>query len=399
MLSSLYQKSSTSTVISILSAFLASVPIGMNAIIFPTTMEIHGFSNTLIGVIMSSEAAIAIPICFLLPKLLTTVGLLRGFILSSFLCVPAAISLSYVSDEFRWFILVLIYGSGMFLFLVLLQIWVNSIPLNKHRGLTIALFGVSTSLGLAMGPVVLRLIEFLNPNLLDSLWISKILVNIPLQLPFVVSAGISLLATIPIVFIVPLIPLYQQRQSTKLLQLIRLSPAIMFAVAMGAASHFGISSFIVLYGMHNGFSLEEASFLYTAFILGSLLFEVPLGWISDFLDRRYVVIIIIFLNMACATYLPIAIYVNYQVWILMLIWGGVTGAVYSICLAVIGERFKDELITATAAYSMMDNLGGTIGILMIGVAMDTFGVDGFPYAIMLVNILYFSFALTRYRVV
>jgi len=36
---------------------------------------------------------------------------------------------------------------------------------------------------------------------------------------------------------------------------------------------------------------------------------------------------------------------------------------------------------------------------MIGVAMDTFGVDGFPYAIMLVNILYFSFALTRYQVI
>ncbi|BAP54543.1 hypothetical protein THII_0246 [Thioploca ingrica] len=386
-------------VISILSAFLASVPVGMNAIIFPTTMEAYGFSNTLIGIIMSAETAIAIPMCFFLPQLLTTVGLLRGFILSTFLCVPTAILLSYVSDEFRWFILVLIYGIGMFLFLVLLQIGVNSISLNKYRGLTVALFGVSISLGLATGPVILQLIELLNPSLLDHLWISKILVNVPLQLPFVVSAGISLLATIPIIFVVPFIPLYQQSQSSNLLQLIRFSPAIMFAVAVGAASHFGASSFIVLYGKHNGFSLEGASFLYTAFILGALLFDAPLGWLSDFLDRRYVVIIIIFLNMACAVYLPIAIYVNYQVWILMLIWGGVTGALYSICLAVIGERFKNELITATAAYSVMDNVGGTIGILMIGVAMDTFGVDGFPYAIMLVNILYFSFALTRYQVI
>ena len=393
------QKSSLSTFISTLSAFLASIPIGMNAIIFPTTMEIHGFSNTVIGIIMSAEAAIAIPICFLLPQLLTTVGLLRGFIFSSFLCVPAAILLSYVSDEPSWFLLVLIYGSGVFLFLVLLQIWVNSISISKYRGLTVALFGVSTSLGLAMGPIILQFIEWFKLSLSEYSWISKILVNVSLQLPFVVGAGISLVATAPMVFIVPWIPLYKQHQSSHLFQLVRRSPAIMFAVSMGAASHFGVSSFIVLYGMHNGFSLEEASFLFTAFILGSLLLEIPLGWLSDFLDRRYIVIIIVFLNMACAVYLPIAIYVSYQVWILMLIWGGVTGALYSICLAIIGERFKDELIAATATYSMMDNIGGTLGILMIGVAMDAFGVDGFPYVIMLVNILYFSFALTRYRVV
>jgi MFS family permease len=103
--------------------------------------------------------------------------------------------------------------------------------------------------------------------------------------------------------------------------------------------------------------------------------------------------------MVCAVYLPIAIYVNYQAWVLLFIWGGVIGAMYSIALALIGERFEgEELVAANAGYSVMDSAGGTAGILLIGFSMDTFGSDGLPYVIMLASIIYFSFALTRYRV-
>ena len=104
--------------------------------------------------------------------------------------------------------------------------------------------------------------------------------------------------------------------------------------------------------------------------------------------------------MVCAVYLPIAIYVNYQAWILVFIWGGVVGSIYSLALTIVGEQFEGEdLIGANAGYSVMEGLGGTAGILLIGFCMDILGADGLPYVIMFSSILYFSFALTRYRVV
>ena len=75
------------------------------------------------------------------------------------------------------------------------------------------------------------------------------------------------------------------------------------------------------------------------------------------------------------------------------------GALFSICLALIAERFQGEdLVTANGAFTLMDNLGGMLGVLTIGISMDVFGEDGLPYAIMLAAVAYFSFALTRFQV-
>lgn len=383
----LHWKNLMSIILITMSAFLTSVSMGMNAIILPTTMETLGFSNTLIGIIMSSGIAVAILVFFFLARLLTIIGLFTCFLLSSFLRVSAILLLIYTAEASHWLILVMLKGIATYLFLVLLQIEINSVPLNKYRGLVNAVFGASTSLGLATGPVVIELLS--RPLLLDHV--------VPPML--VVSAGIGLVSVVPMLLAIPLIPAHRPNRKMNVFQVISLSPAIMFAVALGAVSHFGVSYFIVIYGTHNGLSLEVAASLYTVFILGALLTEIPLGWLSDFFDRRYVIMVIVFLSMACAVYLPIAIYSKYQSWILLFIWGGVTGTLYSLCLAVLSERFTNELTTATAAYSIMDNAGGSIGILIMGMAIDLFGVDGFPYTIMLVSILYFSFALTRYRVV
>lgn len=174
----------------------------------------------------------------------------------------------------------------------------------------------------------------------------------------------------------------------------------MFSLAMAGVSMFGVSAFITLYGLRNGLSLTDAALLLTFFNVGSILLEVPIGWISDRFDRRYMIVICTFLCMVCAVYLPMAIYVNYQAWTLAFIWGGVVGAIYSLALTIVGEQFEgEELISANAGYSVMEGLGGTAGILLIGLSMDMLGSDGLPYVIMLSTILYFSFALTRYRVV
>jgi hypothetical protein len=63
------------------------------------------------------------------------------------------------------------------------------------------------------------------------------------------------------------------------------------------------------------------------------------------------------------------------------------------------DRFTgSSLIGANAAFSIMDNIGGMVGILLIGISMDLFGSDGLPYVIMFAGVVYFSFALTRYQV-
>ena len=89
-----------------------------------------------------------------------------------------------------------------------------------------------------------------------------------------------------------------------------------------------------------------------------------------------------------------------QAWFLVFVWGGVIAGIYSVSLVLIGEQHSegDEVVTANAGYSLMESIGGTVGIIAIGFSMEHLGTDGMPYVIMFASILYFSFALTRYRI-
>ena len=225
------------------------------------------------------------------------------------------------------------------------------------------------------------------------------LANPELQVQFIASSLISLGAFVPLLLSFGLVPRLQLDKGTKVVSTIARSPTVMIAVAMAGVSYFGVSAFITLYGFRNGLTIANASLLLTAFMLGSLILEAPLTLLSDFFDRRYILMGSVLLCILCAVFLPISIYVPYQAWILLFCWGGVIGSVYSISLTLIGEQFEGpDLVAANAGWSLMDGAGGAIGVLLIGFSMDVFDSDGLPYIIMLAGIAFFTFALTRYRV-
>ncbi|CBL44803.1 Conserved hypothetical protein [gamma proteobacterium HdN1] len=396
-----------SVLLNVIATFIISISMGMCAIIFPVTLERIGLNTSTIGIIMSLETIASFILSLFLPALLRTLGMRAGMVLSTLLRVPMIILLGFTDDLSLWVLAVFVNGVGCFTFLVLLQTWVNSIPFRRHRGLMVALYSTSISVGLAVGPIVLRFADELLPTMQPymSLVFSMLKITIAegetvsRHFEFVLAALISLLAVVPILFGLLLVPSFKLSGKSRIFNTIMNAKGPMFAVAMGGVSIFGVTAFITLYGLKNNLSVEDASLLLTFFMLGGLALEAPITWISDFFDRRYVIVVSAFLCMVCAVYLPIAIYERYQAWALLFVWGGVIGAVYSTALALLGERFEgDELIEANAGYSMMDAAGGTAGILLIGFFMDVFGPDGLPYVIMFSSILYFSFALTRYRV-
>jgi MFS family permease len=194
-------------------------------------------------------------------------------------------------------------------------------------------------------------------------------------------------------------PRFERPGQGRLLPTLRQAPAAMFALALTGATILGLQGFITLYGMNNGLAFEQAALLLSAFMLGAIALEMPVAWVSDHFDRRYVMMALVLLSLVAAVGLPMAIY---DLWLargLLFVWGGVMGGLYSICLTVIAERFEgDAQVAANGMASIMEALGGIFGILAIGVAMQAFQVDGLPYVLMFACVLYFTFALTRYPI-
>ena len=59
---------------------------------------------------------------------------------------------------------------------------------------------------------------------------------------------------------------------------------------------------------------------------------------------------------------------------------------------------KEDQVSANIAYQLMDALGGTLGVMLIGLAMDWHGSEGLVYVIVGAAVIYFNFALTQYKV-
>jgi len=404
-------KNWTAAILVVAANFIQSISLGINAVVFPTTLESYGAATWVIGVVLAIEFTSVFLINFGLTRMLKFASSYIWILISALIRFPAIALLAYTTEIPWWLILVFTHGIGNILVGTLLQTWINGIAFRRSRGFAMALFGTSISLGLAAGPVVLAWSSFFDPMVAPAIqqvdvllqsWfgiVANEAISDETRHALYLSALISTIAVVPVLFGRFFAPTYSITVEGSVRELIGKAPAIMLAVGLCGVSILGLQSFITLYGMRNGLDLTTASLLLSSFMLGSILLEIPFAWLSDFFDRRYVMMGLVLVSLVATVFLPIAIYHPWQARILLFVWGGVIGGLYSICLAMLSERFTGaDLVRANAAFSIMDAAGGMVGILGIGIAMELFDVDGLPYIIMFASLVYMSYAVTRYRV-
>ncbi len=401
----------------IASAFLVSVSMGFNVVLIPTRLADMSVSESLIGALIALDGAAGVATGFGVSLLARRLGIVPGQMVSTALAVTALLLLAQTQSLAAWGALIFTIGFGAAAFCLYLQTWLAQLHLGRHRGLVTGLLGTSMSLGLAAGPTLFSLVERQGERVGELLvraaeamgladpmarataqTAAELTAKATAQGPFVVSATVAALAVVPVVLVARLAPRLAEESAGSVLDAVREAPVIMFAVMMSGATYIGIASFITIYGLRNELGLAEAALLLTAFNLGALFLEALFAWISDFFDRQRVLVAMVFTSMCCAVYLPMAIYTDYRRWVLLFLWGGVVGGMYSISLTMTALRFTGaRSVVGNAAHATMESMGAMIGPIIVGVAMHIFGSDGLPYAILLISVLYYLYVLSQHE--
>ncbi len=84
----------------------------------------------------------------------------------------------------------------------------------------------------------------------------------------------------------------------------------------------------------------------------------------------------------------------------LFVWGGSTGALYTVGLAHLGARFAGaDLASANAAFVLLYNVGLVIGPPVAGGGMDALPPHGFPLSLAAFFALYVAIVLWRLRTV
>jgi MFS family permease len=175
-------------------------------------------------------------------------------------------------------------------------------------------------------------------------------------------------------------------------QALHLVPALVLIAFAGGVFEAGLGSVSAAYGASLGLSLAQASSIVGALGVGSFVFQYPAGLAADrFAPQRVFGTAGALLLVASAAF---ALSTQYS-WLLYataVVWGGIGGALYTLTMIRVAHHFDARMgaqavASGTAAMITGYTLGGAIGPLVSGAALQWWGAWGLSAWLSLLSLL------------
>ena len=123
----------------------------------------------------------------------------------------------------------------------------------------------------------------------------------------------------------------------------------------------------------------------TALIIGNVILQFPIGWLSDVYPPRIVLAGCAALTSVLIFPIPWLLHSDW-LWPLLVLAGSTGYGVYTVSLKSLGDRFSgQELINGTAAFSAMWGIGALAGSIAGGWSITVSTLYGLP---MMLTVVY-----------
>lgn len=348
---------------SLLAVFASNVGFGMAfgglSPLIALALEDRGFSETLIGVNSAMGAVGVTLFAPVAPKLLMRYGAGGALFLCSLIFIGAIALLPSFESYSAWLILRFFIGAGIAMPWVLSETWTNQITTPKVRGRVMAIHATTIAAGFTAGPALLAIAGTEGAT------------------PFYMCALILAFAMSPLLYIQQWFPKIADGGKAKLSGIFLLAPTIFGAAFVAGALDTTVFSLLPIWGLRMGFDEAQAVTILSIFIAGNLLLQVPVGWLGDRVGRRPVMIL-------CGSVATLGALLSsqlaahwYPMLAVMFIWGGMGWALYSLALAMMGERFTGgTLAAANAAFIVAFEVANITAPPTAGFVMGATGPNG-----------------------
>lgn len=329
----------------------------------------NGASALQIGILSAVPAAGMILAATLVDRACQLMSRRRLYLLCFVLCTASTAAIEFSSHSL-WLLAAarLALGVGMGLAIILGEAWVNELCGEKNRGTIVALYATSFTAFQLLGPTLVALLGAQTP------WVVLL-----------VSAG-HLVALATVAVAMPEEGIHEhleEPRSFSLAGFLRVAPALCMGVLFFSFFDSVVLSLFPVYASSHGYAVGIAAFMATVILLGDMVCQLPLGWLSDRLDRSALHLACGVAAMVIGLGLPWLIRQPSLLWPALMLLGAVAGGVYTLALVLIGQRFRGrDLVTANAAAGMLWGVGSLLGPLLSGSLMDL-GPQGVPVALAL----------------
>lgn len=277
------------------------------------------------------------------------------------LCVAAAslLAIYFVPNLWLWFPARFVLSAALNTLFVISEFWINQLADEKNRGRYVALYATCVQSGFGIGPLIL------------------IFIGTRGILPFALGAGLLLVGLIPVLLARHAAPRLEETSTASMSSLMRLAPVAIAGALVYGALDAGLVGLLPVYAVRSGYGEAQAALTVTAFSLGSIVFQYPLGWLADRMNRLHLLALCASTGVVGAAVTPFIIHTPWLFYALFFLWGGLILGVYSGSLTLLGEQFRGaELARANAGFVMAYSVGLLLAPPLEGAALDAWNPHG-----------------------
>ena len=328
-------------------------------------MEKNGMSPKVIGYNTAMQPLGILIAGFIVPLMTRRWGTKPVAIPAAIVTATLILTYPFMPIFWSWFAMRFIQGFAVAILFSVSEAWVVEAATGPARSRIMAIYTGVLSLSFGLGPTLISVTGVDTP------------------VPFFIGAAVLLAGTVPMFF-------YRQAEAfapdtdadgLSIFGFARLAPILIVAVGMFGIIDAANLGFLPVYGVKQGLSQETAALMVTAFIVGNVVLQFPIGWIADHWSKRGMMSACAIATAIGSALVPWA-FGTWLIWPLLAATGAASAGIYTLALAELGERFSGhELVAGTTAFSTMWGGAALIGALLGGWAIDRFGPDGLPYAI------------------
>jgi MFS family permease len=342
------------------------IGIGLAGPLLSLVLEMRGTDATLNGLNAASTFIGVIVGPLLTPPAVARIGIRRWLLAGLAVDIVLFPLLKLTDSIVAWFVLRLalgIVGSSIF---TTTEAWINLLAGDGARGRVLGLYVAFLSAGFGAGPLLLSVTGVVG-------WT-----------PFIAASVITAIAALPLLAAGDGASDLGHRPAQGLLAVFVEQPVLIFTVALFGLYEAAVMTLLPIWGVRIGLGARLGAATVSAIYFGAIALQLPIGWLSDKIERRKVLRLCAASGIVGAALLPLASSTMPALFALLFLWGGFTTAIYPIALAMAGTRFSGAaLVTVNAAIVIGYGLGALVGPVVGGAALDMWNPQGLPALLVL----------------
>ena len=341
---------------------------GLQGTLLSVRGELEDFSTFEMSVVMSAYFVGFLGASRLVPEFIRRVGHIRVFAALASLISAILILYPLLVNPWIWTGGRIIIGFCFCGVYITAESWLNNAATNENRGQLLSSYMVVQMAGI----VAAQLLLFVgDPGGFELFVLISVLVSISFA---------------PILLSITPTPAFEATKPMSIKHLFKTSPlgcVGMFFLGGIFSAQFGMAP---VFGTTAGFSLSEISTFVAAFYIGAMVFQFPIGWLSDRMDRRILIVVTSAIGFIAALTSILVLDVFLILVGSALLIGGMSNPLYSLLIAYTNDFLElDDMASASGGLLFLNGLGAISGPLLTGYLMTQTGPGG--YFIILATLL------------